>query len=406
MARLSYANIWQFNHKNINEPKIGVIKMKKLLLPLLISGLLLACNNNQTPSQPENKSETKTEPQVLKEVTPIQNENKSEDIVKTDCNAIVDNLNKINNESQIDEIESIERQLKECLPTADNTTQLQWANDYHKAYERFLGYWEEGQLNDETDGEVFYNIMTTLAENKTPNPKELATLSKKMQYLIGLSQDKKIVPTYLCEGLFEFRHQYQNFANLFTPHLPKDQAIFINRLAKDNQEIFWCDAGIAISLQELIARTLFWQDFMQKYPESAMIDNAKELYQFYEYHLFFGSDNTYWTTDNKTAFIDYADEGDDKTVEQHFTDLAKQDNALGKKAQAYLEFVATPIDERPQKYPIDENLLTDKDTGKPISEWELANLQLQKALNLTRDFYSEDRADCINHPICVHYGDD
>ncbi|MDO4450795.1 MAG: hypothetical protein Q4B79_07560 [Moraxella sp.] len=373
--------------------------MKKLLLPLLISGLLLACNNNQTPSQPENKSEIKTEPQVLKEVIPIQDENKTETTSKTDCNAISQTLKSINNESKFDEIESIERQLKECLPTVNNATQLQWANDYHKAYERFLGYWEEGQLNDETDGEVFYNIMTALAENKTQNPKELATLSKKMQYLIELSQDKKIVPTYLCEGLFEFRHQYQNFADLFTPHLPKDQAIFINQLAKDNQEIFWCDAGIAISLRELIERTLFWQDFIKKYPDSQFIDDAKYLYQFYEYYLFFGSENTHWLEDDKTAFIGHTEEGDDKTVEEHFIDLAKQDNALGKKAQAYLEFVATPVDEREQKYP----LKPEEYPSEEYEEWrniELARLQLHKALDILGN-PTDGSADCFSAPMCL-----
>lgn len=372
--------------------------MKKLLLPFIISGLLLACNNNQSTSQTENKSEIKTEPQVLKEVTPIQDDNKTETTAKTDCNAISQALKTISNENTIDDIEKIENELKECLPTVDNATQLQWANDYHQAYENFLTLWRldgDKPLLDDIDDEAFYNTMTALSDNQTPNPKELAILPKRVQYLAKLSQDNKIKVQYLCEGEFEFAQKYQNYLDIFVPHLSKDQIIFTKQLVKENDKIFWCDASIAIPLRELIERTLFWQDFPKEYPNSQLTKSAESNYQDYAYYLFFGAENTQWLEYDKTAFINHTEEGDNKTIEQHFIDLAKHESPLGEKAKAYLEFVATPIDERPEKYPLDESLLTDKETGEPISEWELATLQLQKALNLTQPNYNEQCADMV-----------
>ena len=368
----------------------------------MISGLLLACNNNQSTSQTENKSEIKTEPQVLKKVTPIQDDNKTETTAKTDCNAISQALKTISNENTIDDIEKIENELKECLPTVDNTTQLQWANDYHQAYENFLTLWRldgDKPFIDDIDDEAFYNTMTALSNNQTPNPKELAILPKRVQYLAKLSQDNKIKVQYLCEGEFEFAQKYQNYLDIFVPHLSKDQIIFTKQLVKENDRIFWCDAGIAISLRELIERTLFWQDFIKKYPDSQFIDDAKYLYQFYEYYLFFGSENTHWLEDDKTAFIGHTEEGDDKTVEEHFIDLAKQDNALGKKAQAYLEFVATPVDEREQKYP----LKPEEYPSEEYEEWrniELARLQLHKALDILGN-PTDGSADCFSAPMCL-----
>lgn len=375
--------------------------MKKLLLPFIISGLLLACNNNQSTSQTENKSEIETKPQVLKEVIPIQDEDKAQITTKTDCNAISQALNNITNSSTIDEIETIEHQLTECLPTTDNATQLQWANEYINAYQKFLSLWHNDKPILNQNSEILFDniVYDYLYHQKQPSDSDLNQLPKRVAYLLDLGIRKKIQLVDMCEGIFGFSADYGNFTQIITPHLPKDQAVFIQRLTKDNQDIFWCDAGIAISLRELIERTLFWQDFIQKYPESQFIDDAKYLYQFYEYHLFFGSENTHWLEDDKTAFIDYTEEGDNKTIEEHFIDLAKQDNALGKKAHAYLEFVATPVDKREQKYP----LKSEEYPSEEYEEWqkiELARLQLHTALGILNN-PTDGSTDCFSAPICL-----
>ncbi len=191
--------------------------------------------------------------------------------------------------------------------------------------------------------------------------------------------------------------------DIFVPYLPKDQAVFVKQNAKENQDIFWCDAGIAIGLSELIDRALFWQAFIEKYPDSQLSQQAKYYYDFYTYRLFFGSENSDWLEDDKTKFVEYIDPNDTKTYEQHFNELAKHKSKLGEKAKVYLEFVATPLDEREQKYPITSDLMTDNTTGEPLSDWELETLRLKTALNLIEPDY---RLSCSVELFCTKEAQD
>lgn len=370
--------------------------MKKSVLTLIIAVLLSACNKE--PPKTENK--TQPSPDIFAELNNSQSKNKP--ITEHDCPIISQSLATINKESRINDIIHIENQLKYCLPKADNDTQLQWADEYHHAYRRVAELWEDVHSIDDIDhNKRFNDAMRAIDDNQPPDSNEVKQLPLSAQSLIEFIENKKAMPIYICEGAFELRYNYQDFADLFTPHLPEDQAVFFNRLAKDNQETFWCDAGIGISLQELIDRALFWQDFIQKYPDSKMLNNAKILSQFYTYFLFFGSDNTDWTEGDHTSFTQYVYEDTNKSIEQHFIELSKHDSELGKKALTFVTFINTPTDERPTKYPIAKKLMFDKKTGEPLHEWAITDLRLYKALNLNDDFRSDDAPDCINAPLYV-----
>ncbi|MCU7613746.1 hypothetical protein N0B16_04780 [Chryseobacterium sp. GMJ5] len=83
-------------------------------------------------------------------------------------------------------------------------------------------------------------------------------------------------------------HYYSIFGNKVTP----DYNLYILQLSKESEKLYSADAGLAISWKELGERTVFWENFIKKYPDSFLISRAKELYHNYLYDYLFGMDNT------------------------------------------------------------------------------------------------------------------
>lgn len=377
--------------------------MKYPLTIIAITLLSLTACDNKPNSPPTPNTKPHQAEQTFVDATPTSPTPvaQSTNPQAIDCQAITNTLNAIDINSQIDDFDQADKLLNHCLPTADNTTQIKWATQYQLAYQRFLSFWQgDTFLLDDTEFDQLNQVMYDIHYNKKYNESDIATLHPKAQYFIKQVKQNKLKIADYCEGEFGFVNDYQAFAKLFTPHLPKDQAVMIERLASDNQEPLWCDAGLSISLDELIERALFWQDYQKMYPQSVFIDDAKRLSLFYEYLLFFGSDNTHWLNDGKTKFITYINENDETfTDEASFVKLAKHDSELGKKAQAFLAFIATPTDERDDKYPINPANLDKRhlDDLSQIKDWERATLQLMTVLDKTK----VDTPSCISTPICL-----
>ncbi|MDO4896712.1 MAG: hypothetical protein Q3971_05045 [Moraxella sp.] len=378
--------------------------MKHVLCAFIVVALfaLTACDNKSTPTAhaPTSQNFVDVASTTTKPTTQTANAQ------AIDCQAITNTLTTIDASSQIDDFDKVDKLLNHCLPTVDNATQIKWATQYQLAYQRFLSFWQgDTFLFDDVEFNQLNQVMYDIHYHEKYDESDIAKLPPKAQHLIKQVKQGKLKIANHCEGEFDFNNDYQAFAKLFTPHLPKDQAVLIERLASDNQEPLWCDAGFSVSLDELIQRALFWQDYQKTYPQSVFINDAKHLSLFYEFLLFFGSENTYWLNDDKTEFITYINENDETfTDEASFVKLAKHDSELGKKAGAYLEFIATPKDERDEKYPINPANLAKRDlnnTGQ-IEDWERATLQLMTALGSTR----ADVPNCINAPICLPASDE
>ncbi|MBE9579164.1 MULTISPECIES: hypothetical protein [Moraxella] len=377
------------------------MKYPLIIIAIALSSLT-ACDNKPNSSLATDATPRQAE-QTFVDVAPTSPTPvaQSANAQAIDCQAVTSTLTAIDINSQIDDFDKADKLLNHCLPTADNTTQIKWATQYQLAYQRFLSFWQGDKfLLDEAEFDQLNQVMYDIHYNKKYNESNIVKLPPKAQHLIKQVKQNKLKIADYCEGEFDFVNDYQAFAKLFTPHLPKGQAVMIERLASDNQEPLWCDAGLSISLDELIERALFWQDYQKTYPQSVFIDDAKRLSLFYEYLLFFDSDNTRWLNDDKTAFITYINENDETfTDEASFVKLAKHNSELGKKAQAFLAFIATPTDERDDKYPINPANLDERHLDDPsqIEDWERATLQLMTALDKTK----VDTPSCISTPICL-----
>ncbi|MES1965708.1 hypothetical protein M0N77_10305 [Psychrobacter sp. AH5] len=382
--------------------------MQKKLLSLIIMANLLLLSACQPPSDKTDTSNTAASSQAVKNTTTqalVEAKTAKEltsSIIELSegklrdqliCTKLSDTMQAIDNKSRIEDIHAVQRQVKACLPSALNTEVLTWLNQYQAMYNRFLG------TDLYMDDEAFYDIVETLEQGKKASVAQLKQLRPRVRYLVGLAESKADVSIlYVGEGIFVFHHDLQQMADIFTPYLPKDQQAFIERMAKDNQDIFWNDAAIAVPFDEVIARAQFWQDYIQRYPESHFIKDAKFLLTLYRHALFFGSNNTQWTNDEVTKFIE-------PKYQQAIEKLAKGSNSilansiLAKDARTLLEFMAMPNSKRHQAYPVPKV----DDEGYETSDWAVPRYQLNQALPIPSPWDNNKSRDCLSGIVCVDY---
>ena len=365
--------------------------MQKALLSLTAAmSMLIALSGCQPkvekPAESNNTQKIEQDnPQLLSMEQPKQAVVTEPAIDAKTCLALSKSMQKVDDTSKIAAIYTIQRQLKACLPTASNAEVLSLLENYQAMYRRFL------TTNETIEDDTSYTVMQMADEGKKVPDALLKTLNPKLQHLIRLVEDDADVRVlYQGEGYYEFTHDLQAMADMFTPYLRQDQKAFIERLAMDNQKIFWFDAAIAFSLQELIERAQFWEDYIARYPKGYATQDAKYLFEVYRHLLLFGSENTQWTDDSIHEFLE-------PEYRSLMLKLARRPNSvLARDAQAFLDFIALSDSQRQEKYPtpdFDEN-------GDEMSEWTIASYQKEKALPLESP-WQVDTKNCFISIVCV-----
>ena len=306
------------------------------------------------------------------------------------CLALSDAMKKVDNTSKVEAIYAIQRQLKACLPTASNAEVLNLLKDYQAMYERFL--WDDAAINEADFDEDYYDVMYALEWNEKVPEEKLQKMSARTRYLIGLIQNDADVRVYnLGEGYYAFSHDLKGMADIFTPYLRPDQKAFIQRMAKDNQDIFWSDAAITTSFEELVERAQFWEDYITRYPNGYAVKDAKILLDLYRNSLFFGSDNTGWTDDAIREFIE-------PEYKQTMVALTKRPNSIvAKDATNYLNFMALSDSERQELYPAPS---TNED-GYEMDDWTRIHEQLNQAMQIPPIWkIGSSNRECLNGLFC------
>ena len=377
---------------------LSLIQNKKL--PLIIGSSLVfaltACQppsdkatsseaQSTTPQSTEPVAEAKTPKELTKALVELSEETLKERLI---CSKLNDTINAINNKNEIEDIHAVQHQLTACLPVANNAEILQWLAEYQAMYTRFLSV----DSDSDSDNSAFYDLMRTIDQGQTITVAQLKKVNPHVRYLVSLIRSKSDVSVrYLGEGDYEFHHDLTAMADIFSPYLPEDQAAFIQRLAQDNQRVFWFDAAIAFSFEDLVERTVFWEDFIHRYPQSIFYNDAESLFNVYRYLLFFGSENTQWTDEEMREFYD-------SDNEKLMVQLAQRpDSQLAKNVQEFLIFIDQSNSERLKRYPIpnkDEN-------GREIDERNITPYQLHKALELSSPWTITQNRNCLNGIICM-----
>jgi hypothetical protein len=94
------------------------------------------------------------------------------------------------------------------------------------------------------------------------------------------------------EGYTEIWSEPDHYFILFKNKINPDYQDYIKQLAKENVGLYAADAGLVVSFKEVGDRTIFWENFIKKYPESRLNYKAKEMYNNYLADYLFGLDNT------------------------------------------------------------------------------------------------------------------
>ena len=307
------------------------------------------------------------------------------------CLALSKSMQKVGDTSKIEAIYAVQKQLKACLPTASNAEVMALLKSYQTMYNRFL------QANDYLEGDSLFEVAEALEKGDKIPSDQLTAMSPRHQYLVhSIEKGADIRLLHIGEGLFVFQHNLIATANLFAPYSSKAQAAFIQRMAKDNQNIFWNDAAVAVPYEEVIERAVFWENYIKTYPNSSFIEDAKYLFTMYRYVLFFGSDNTDWLNELSREFYEPEHEQLIKKLSQRPNSIIVQD------AQNLLTFMKMSDDERQDRYPVDT---THDEDNSEWAAWSTASKQLEQALSIPSPWKEENSGhrDCLISVICVDY---
>ncbi|MDC4527113.1 hypothetical protein OHV52_14700 [Acinetobacter baumannii] len=356
--------------------------MKKILMMSMCSALVLAgCSKTSEQEQAVSKEQKSTEQKA------IQKQDSS-------CLQIMVAMHTINQNSKIEDLNQINEKLKTCVPSLKNEEQLKLIEASTAMYQRFLkqDYTDKTARAFEAFGYAVLEQKQELKKVIQSQKKLFAQLSPRDQYLLQHEGQAYIELLYQGEGMFTYRRQPNYLVDVFSKALPADQKEFLSRMAKDNQDIFYNDGALAVSWKELTERALFWEKFIQKYPKSYFINDAKLLFNEYRYFIFFGLDNT--PVSNEYAPNTWFDL--DALQQIRFLSTQSQ-SSLAKPAQQFLKFIATPVDERNKQFKID---LTDEN-GQKKSTYQIVHEQLEQLLKFDSPWNTEVYRDCHIDAVCI-----
>ncbi|MCE4064785.1 hypothetical protein LXM63_06715 [Chryseobacterium gleum] len=94
------------------------------------------------------------------------------------------------------------------------------------------------------------------------------------------------------EGMTEIWTVPGYYSSLFKNKVTPDYEAYILQNDKESESNYAADAGLMISWEQLGDRLIFWENFMNKYPESKLIKDVKTGYQMYLSDYLLGMENT------------------------------------------------------------------------------------------------------------------
>lgn len=298
--------------------------MKKIVSSLLCCMTLSACQQkNQATEQPDI-----TQEKVQHILTTVD--------CFSDTKAI---LSQIDQKSSIQQLAVTNSTLKKCIKNLNHTQIYQLLESTNLMYQRFLTTSSGGES---MQGLNAYGYALFYPDNaKDLGQGDAATIKKNLpqrdQYLMDQVGKQYIQFLNVGEGYFELKQHPQYTVDMFAAYLPQAEAVFIQRMAKDNADILYSDAAIAISGQALAERALFWENYIKQYPQSRYIKDAELLLNEYQYLIFIGSENSPSFSFSKHHFTIQPE------TQQALDWLSRQpDTPLVLSAQFYAEALAEP----------------------------------------------------------------
>lgn len=94
------------------------------------------------------------------------------------------------------------------------------------------------------------------------------------------------------EGCVDLTFYPDYFYEIFKPYTTEATKEYLRLVAFERDNEFLFDAGICITWEQLADRIVNFEEYLNKYPQSILADDAKETHNRYIYWLLMGCDNT------------------------------------------------------------------------------------------------------------------
>ncbi|WP_418910436.1 hypothetical protein [Acinetobacter towneri] len=351
---------------------VKFFRMGKLIILLSSCLGLLACQNSDTPPVPE-------PPQVQTSA--------SEPVDLTQmCDNIQHNMQQIDNTRTTFALEQINQDLKVCLPLLPLAEQLKLLDLSTQMYQRFLHVERSA-----TEQLAFEQHAFDMAQHPTIQQSHFEKFAARDQYLLKHKGQAYLELHDAGASKLAYRRSPQYLAIIFAPYMPDAEQVFIERLANDNMQSSLQDAGLTLDATDIAERALFWEDYLQRYPKSHFIADARYLAELYAMLLFKG-------TAQSPVSYDYVDESSiQPAVLFEVKKLAElQKSTLANQARKFIAFLQMSAEQRLNEISAQPTAQQKREHG----EQALVHAQLNQYLNLKTTLTNSKR-DCFSDGICL-----
>ncbi|MGA8884398.1 MAG: hypothetical protein WB445_12475 [Acinetobacter sp.] len=291
------------------------------------------------------------------------------------CQKLEEDMQEISNQRTAFALEQINQDLKVCLPLQDLAQQRRLLQRSNAMYQRFLhvGRSPVQQL-------AFEQYAFDMAQHPTIQQSHFEQLALRDQYLLKHQGQAYVELIDGGQDGLHYRRSPEYLAKVFAPYMPEAERVFIENLAQQNLQPAFRDQSLLIDAPEIARRALFWEDYIQKYPKSSYIQDARQLLHQYKIFLFKGLKDT-------PVSSSYAGRLDVQAgAAEEMQRIAKlKDSTLALQAGRFLHFLEMSPEQRLQA--------AGGQSG--LSPWQ----QLELHLNL-RSPAPRYKKDCFSDAVC------
>ena len=308
-----------------------VFDFKYLLLGILIlmlGGIFVAC---QKPLDHDNSAEQQMH--VAAQAP--------EEKLKQDCHVLQDKMQSMDEQRSNLSLVQVNQQIRSCLILMDFPAQLKLMTLADQMYEHFLKIDRTPEQQ-----EAFNDYFHAQSQFPTLQQSQYERLHPRDRYLLA---HKGLADIDLVETADQV--QYQRNPNylgrVFAPYFPEAERVFMQELAEQNQQASFQQRAFLLGAEEILRRAQFWDHYLQQYPDSHFIQDARFLAQFYANVLFKGLPHDPVSTLYQGP----------EDIAPHYLRLIeglandKKNSPLTKQAARFLEFINLPEQKKNQLVP-------------------------------------------------------
>ena len=354
-----------------------MLNNKKSILFLMIIFLgLTACQKES--SAPNSAKTSESSDQNLENHVKANLTAENQKLTAESCDTVDANIKLLKQQFSPQHLLSLNKQFQRCLASVDLEQRYQWLSETDKIYAVQISKLPESVSN---------YIRQVSSEGLTLTETKLNQIQSQMtdqeKFIIDHQKDLYLAPYNLGEGDYAISQSPQYAYEIFAPHLPQVDQVFLKAtLEQENAIKGSIDkyAGLSVSFDQLCEWITFWENYLKKYSKSHFDKDAQNKISFYEKYLFLGLENTPVFEIN-----DYNVEMDPE-ARKAIVKLSKTNTLSAQKAQKLLEYF--------DQYAFAESQY-DEETATQ-AEYNLFMAETQQGIQRFKENHSNDLIKLLN----------